>query len=332
MDFIKLIMMDRRTFIKKSTLLAGSALLYPRMSACKSIQTHGQSVVVQVTHKAKPTNARQIIAMLDKGMCGLYDCDNPVEAWQKVVKPGEVVGLKVNCLSGYGSTHTQLTDAIVEKLQEAGIRNRDIIIWDRLNKDLEGGGFSIQDQKNRLRIIGNDQLGFDNNLQVSGSVASLVCNTIVRECDCIINLPLLKDHSIAGLTMALKNMFGAIHNPNKYHLNAGNPYIADVNTLSPIRKKVRLHICDAIEAQYEGGPSFMPHWRWPLNSLLFSTDPVAMDYQGWKIIDAKRIEMGLQSLKQAGREPLYIATAADNAHQLGINNPDKINFHKLIIS
>jgi len=61
-----------------------------------------------------------------------------------------------------------------------------------------------------------------------GSAASLVCNTLSRVCDTVINLPTLKDHGIAGMTMAMKNMFGAIHNPNKYHQNTGNPYVADV--------------------------------------------------------------------------------------------------------
>ncbi|MEJ2543481.1 MAG: DUF362 domain-containing protein [Calditrichaceae bacterium] len=285
--------------------------------------------MVQVTNALEPKSIDQMIALLDKGMCGLFNYDKPIETWQKIVKPGEVVGLKVNCLSGYGSSHTILVDAIVERLKEAGIQKNNIIIWDRLSKDLEDGGFKIQERKNDIRVLGNEIMGFYQNLQVFGSVASLVCNTAVRECDCIINLPLLKDHSIAGLTMSLKNMFGAIHNPNKYHLNTGNPYIADVNMLSPLRNKVRLHICDAIEAQYEGGPSYMPHWRWPMNSLLLSTDPVALDYHGWQIIDTKRIEMGLKSLKEVGREPIYIATAADDKHHLGTNNPNKIEFLQL---
>ena len=284
-----------------------------------------KSRVVQVIHPSGQINSKQITEMIDNGLRSLFNCDNPIEAWQKIVKPGEVVGLKVNCLSGHGSTHQILADAIIERLKEAGIRKSDIIIWDRLSKDLEDGGYTIQDQRNRVRIIGNELLGFDGNLQVFGSAASLVCNTAVRECDAIINLPLLKDHSIAGVTMALKNMFGAIHNPNKYHLNTGDPYIADVNMLPSIHKKVRIHICDAIDAQYEGGPSYMPHWRWPMNSLFFSTDPVALDYHGWQIIEAKRLEMGLKSLKEGGREPTYIVTAADNNHRLGTNDLNKID-------
>ena len=42
------------------------------------------------------------------------------------------------------------------------------------------------------------------------------------------------------------------------------------------------------------------------------------------IIETKRKENGLPTLKEAGREPTYIATAADVNHQLGVNNLDKV--------
>ena len=143
-------------------------------------------------------------------------------------------------------------------------------------------------------------------------------------CDAVINLPVLKDHGIAGVTLALKSMFGAIHNPNKYHSDACNPYVADVYALAPIRQKVRLHICDGLNAQYEGGPSFMPQWMWPYNGLLVSRDPVALDYVGWKIIEKKRAEVGMKPFGELKREPVYIATAADAEHRLGTCDPRRI--------
>ena len=68
----------------------------------------------------------------------------------------------------------------------------------------------------------------------------------------------------------------------------------------------------------------MPQWSWKYNGLILSNDPVAMDYTGWQIIEDKRRKNGFQSLKKAGREPLYIATAADINHQIGTNDPAKI--------
>jgi uncharacterized protein (DUF362 family) len=127
------------------------------------------------------------------------------------------------------------------------------------------------------------------------------------------------------VTLALKNLFGAIHNPNKYHTNGGDPYVADVNMFPAIRQKVRLTICDAITAQYEGGPSYMPQWSWPYNGLLVARDPVALDATGWRILERRRAEMRMKPLRELHREPVYIATAADAAHRLGTDDPRRID-------
>jgi uncharacterized protein (DUF362 family) len=269
-----------------------------------------------------PDPAR-LLALLDRALQVFSGRENAVEAWQEVVKPGEVVGLKVNCLAGKGlSTNRVLVNAVCERLRQAGVR--DIVIWDRLNQDLEAAGFKIIQGRSGLRCYGNDTAGYEEELAVYGNVGSLLSTTLTRTCNAIINLPVLKDHGITGFTGALKNLFGAIHNPNKYHPTAGNPYIADVNMLPPIRQKVRLTIFDAITAQYEGGPSFMPHWTWPYNGLIVGKDPVALDHTAWQLIEKKRAEMGLKPLREVGREPAYIATAADAQHRLGNNDPGKI--------
>jgi len=322
--------MNRRKFIK-SGLAAGGSLLVtsPLYTTCAGVTNPVYSTVIiardqLIQSNEKSIDTSRLVRMLDNGMQALFDTDTSREAWTKIVKPGEVIGLKVNCLSGRGVTHPELVEAISERLLESGIKNKDIVIWDRFNTDLEEAGYAINYEKNGRRCIGNEVLGFESDFEISGSAASLVCKTLTRLCDGVINLPVLKDHGIAGITMAMKNLFGAIHNPNKYHLNVGNPYIPDVYHFIPVRKKVRLHICDAITAQYEGGPSYMPHWSWPYNSLIVSTDPVAMDYTGWLIIEQKRKAESLKSLRDVGREPKYIATAADDNHRLGINNPEKI--------
>jgi uncharacterized protein (DUF362 family) len=218
-----------------------------------------------------------------------------------------------------------LVEAICERLQQAGIPPKDIVIWDRLNADLESAGYRVASRKDRIRCIGNDTAGYGTELAVYGSAGSLLANTLARTCDTVINLPVLKDHGIVGVTLALKNLFGAIHNPNKYHVNSGDPYVADVNMFQPIRRKVRLTICDALTAQYEGGPSYMPQWSWPYNGLMVARDPVALDYTGWQILERKRAEKGMKPLRELHREPLYIATAADARHRLGTNDPNLID-------
>jgi uncharacterized protein (DUF362 family) len=265
----------------------------------------------------------RLLKLLDRAMQSFYNCGSAAEAWKRLVRPGEVVGLKVNCLAGRGiSTNVKLVEAISERLQQVGVR--DIVIWDRLDGDLESAGFRPGSKQSGIRTIGNDSAGYEDDLSVFGSVGSLLAKTLTRTCDAVINLPVLKDHGITGVTLALKNLFGAIHNPNKYHLDVGDPYIADVNMLPAIRQKVRLTICDATTAQYEGGPSFMPQWTWPFNGLLVARDPVALDSTGWRLIEQKRAEEGMKSLEALKRAPTYIATAADARHRLGTNDPSRI--------
>ena len=325
--------MKRRRFIKNgiglsSAFISLKAGVHASVSLSQSEDIKSR-IVVATDADLQPYPGKmdtgRLVKLLDKAMQAQFDLDNPVECWRQIFpRKDEVVGLKVNCLSGRGSTHIELVEAIQERLFGAGIKPEHVIIWDRFNSDLEDAGFKITTRGKGPRCYGNDMHGFDPNLFMHGEAASLICRTVTRHCQAIINLPVLRDHSIAGLTLALKNLFGAIHNPNKYHLTNGNPYIADVYALKPIHQKVRLTICDAVEAQYQGGPSWLPQWRWPFNGLLVGTDPVAMDTTGRQIIDQKRLEMGMSSLALSGREPRYIHTAADAAHRLGFDRPERI--------
>ena len=96
--------------------------------------------------------------LLDRAMQASFDCDSPLGAWKKVVRPGEVVGLKVNCLGGHGNaTRPELVEAITERLRQVGIT--EIIIWDRQNSDLERARFKLAEQGSGVRCLGNDALG-----------------------------------------------------------------------------------------------------------------------------------------------------------------------------
>jgi uncharacterized protein (DUF362 family) len=155
-------------------------------------------------------------------------------------------------------------------------------------------------------------------------VGSRLSKILTRYTNVLINIPVLKDHDGAGVTIALKNMYGVIHNPNKYHPNGCDPYVADLNMLPEIRTRMRLTICDATTAMYEGGPAFKPEHSWKCNGLLVSSDPVALDATGWRMIERKRAEKGLKTLEAEQRSPRYIVTAADREHRLGNCDPSCI--------
>jgi uncharacterized protein (DUF362 family) len=269
--------------------------------------------------------AGRMEALLDRTMQTLFHRDNALEAWKKLVRPGDRVGLKVNTLGGRGiSTNMQLVEAICERLQQAGIRAGDIVVWDRDSEEMERAGFRIAMGGNRVQCFGTDRVDYEEELASYGSVGSRVSKILTRYSNVLINLPVLKDHDGAGVTIALKNMYGAIHNPNKYHPNGCDPYVADLNMLPEIRTRMRLTICDATTAMYEGGPGFKPEHSWKLNALLASEDAVALDATGWRMIERQRAEKGLKTLEADERAPHYLSTAADREHRLGNCDPGRI--------
>jgi uncharacterized protein (DUF362 family) len=121
----------------------------------------------------------------------------------------------------------------------------------------------------------------------------------------MINLCVLKHHQSAGITLALKNMsHGLVNNVSRSHssptLNTCGTFIPAVVDLPVIRQKVVLHILDAVKGAYHGGPGRrVEKYVWEHKTMYFATDPVALDKTGWKVIDAKRAEMGMKPVGEA---------------------------------
>jgi uncharacterized protein (DUF362 family) len=127
---------------------------------------------------------------------------------------------------------------------------------------------------------------------------SYVAKVVTRDINKLINLPVLKHHQSAGVTIALKNMsHGMVNNVRRSHssamLNACGTFIPAVVGLPVIRQKAVLHILDAVKASYHGGPGGNPKYIWEHKTLYFGTDPVALDKTGWRAIDEMRIQKGM---------------------------------------
>jgi uncharacterized protein (DUF362 family) len=142
-------------------------------------------------------------------------------------------------------------------------------------------------------------------------------------------MPVLKDHNVAGITGALKNHYGSIHNPNKYHSNGCDPYIADLNELEQIKSGQRLIIMDAVRIQYQGGPNYRSQWAADFGGIIIGTDPVAVDTIGYDIVDNLRARAGLAKIKESKREPIYLQTAA--ARGLGVGDMANIELKEILL-
>ncbi len=252
--------------------------------------------------------------LVSEALCALTDKRTPEEGWKSLFSSKDIVGIKVNSLSGArAATRPEVVKGIVRGLQMAGVK--EIYIWDRSGAELRRAGFFVGSWDG-ARVVATDTqgLGYERNIEFAGEVGSCFSRIISHLVTAIVNVPVLKNHDLAGVTLGMKNFFGAIHNPNKYHDNNCNPFIADLMTHRFIKDKLRLTICDGTTAICGGGPAYPghhPNWAWNYAGILTSLDPVALDAVGWRIIEKKRKELGLASRAEAGRKPTYIATAAD---------------------
>jgi len=257
--------------------------------------------------------------MLDAGLTAFFDSHEYPDLISGIFRDDDLIGMKVNTLGGPGmSTSPNLVRSLRGILQDCGIAGKNLLAWDRSDHELKKAGFELNGRGDSL-CFGTDHtgIGYGKDFAVNGSVGSLLSRIQTDYCSGIINMPILKDHGIAGITCALKNHFGAIHNPNKYHDNGCDPYIADLNSVEQIGGKQRLIIVDCLRVQYHGGPSYQPAWTADFGGLLIGTDPVAIDTVAMKIIEDLRVKGGKPPLKGSKREPIYIRTALERGLGIG---------------
>ncbi len=268
-------------------------------------------------------------AMMRRGMAELTGAPDWVSAWRTFFQPGEVVGIKLNPVSlPWVISAPEVVQEIITGLESAGIARNDIVIYDRYKSQFLEAGFdkwvpegvriawaTDYNDRTQQRMDGYDpghwmdmQLtlpGFDfNNERARRSYAALF---ITHQVDKLVNLCLLKHHQSAGITIALKNLsHGLVNNVNRSHsspmLNACGSFIPTAVSIPVIRDKTVLHICDAIQGLWHGGPILKEESRkfiWNHKKMYFSTDPVAMDKIGWEVLDRKRLDMGMKPLAEA---------------------------------
>jgi uncharacterized protein (DUF362 family) len=241
----------------------------------------------------------------------LTDATDAAAAWRQLFRPGDRVGIKVNTLGL--STQPAVVDAIVAGLRQAKVPAQNILIWDRFDIELAQAGFKLNRSARSVQCRGTDAekigSGYQRRIEVSGEIGSCFSDIVADQVDALICVPVLKDHNLAGVSLGMKNFYGAIHNPNKYHDRNCDPYVVDVVSHKYIRPRWRLTVCDATRAQYHGGPTRHPGYAWPFGGLIVSTDFVAADAVAAQLLEAQRQVKGLKSLADEDRPAKHIATA-----------------------
>ena len=338
-------MNPQKTFGRREFLLAGlAAPAVPLVSSARSFEKPAVSRlgipgpyrgrVVEVRHRGSVVSgvyqAGPIRAMMRRGMTALTGAEDWVEAWRVFFEPGDVVGIKVNPV---GAPHVissaEVIYEIVDGLKSAGVKVRDVIVYDRYRKDFLAAGFDKLLPEGVRQSSGSDHYdlvqldinGYDPEHYLEMALVtpgqdpanpearrSYVAKFLTRDVNKLVNLAVLKDHQSAGVTLALKNLsHGLVNNVYRSHstptLNACGTFIPAVVNLPVIRQKTVLNILDGIKALYHGGPGSDARFVWEHKTLYFATDPVALDRTGWKAIDEKRLQSGMSVVAEAVPDP-----------------------------
>ena len=94
----------------------------------------------------------------------------------------------------------------------------------------------------------------------------------VLDCDCLINMPVAKQHSAVQLTLSMKNWMGSVADRSFWHRNNLPQCIADFST----RIRPTLIVMDATRILTTNGPRGPGKLAYP-NQIIFGNDPVAVD-------------------------------------------------------
>ncbi len=354
---------DRRDFLRQS-LVAGAGLIGAAAIGCRTATSQGApsggaeeamelaqipssesaSQRSRVIHTNSPNafdlqsgqaNYQVVKTMVQAGICHVTGDVNSAQAWRQLAGPDDRVGIKINCLGRPAFVNnTTLLRVLKEELMAAGVSAQNIIVFDRYASHLTGGVFTIGQQPDGTWVRATDGggPGYDNTVTQSFQAAggaqesAPLTNIVTQQITKLINVPILKNHGGAGVTLALKNYaFGCFRHTGSAHQNNGDPYIPAMCSNPVIRSKTVLTILDGLKGQYNAGPGGNPQFQWAQNSILMSTDMVAIDFLGAGLINQARQQNGQGPLSNS--KISHIFTAA----QMGLGRADEAQIEEVTI-
>ncbi len=225
--------------------------------------------------------------MLDNAMTSLFDTETPLEAWKQIIKPDDIVGIKSNEW-GPLPTPPELEQSLKQGVMDSGVAEDKISIDDRGVRD----------------------------------------DDIFQNATALINARPLRTHHWSGIGGCLKNPIMFTPRPYEYHDNS----CADMALfwkLPVLDGKVRLNVLVVMTPLFHGvgAHHFDKTYTWRYNGLLLSTDPVAVDAIGLRLLEAKRLEYFGE--ERPLTPPAHHVAYADIRHHLGVGDLNKIELVKL---
>jgi uncharacterized protein (DUF362 family) len=279
-------------------------------------------------------------AMLERAMAELTGFSDMGKAFGRFVHKDDKVAIKPNGIAGKNgatmASNKELVLEIVKGVMAAGVPASSITIYEQYGKFMAGTRIASKAcvldpafPPGITAVIHENKDAVMPEIRVGGVPTKFV--RPFTEATAVINVGLIKDHSICGYTGCLKNItHGSTINPQDFHTNHASPQIAELYAQDVVKSRVRLHIIDGFKLIYDEGPlDTNKKRRVPHEAVYATTDPVAMDVIGWGVVEKWRKDNGLPTLKDADREPYYIQIAADLG--LGVFDKNQLSLREVSI-
>jgi len=153
-------MTTRREFIKNSGIAAGGTILLGGALWGRRVGEHfpGSRVVSVAADDmlvGGSYNPDGIHRAYEKGLKELTGEKTLENAWSSIFSPDDVVGIKINCIGAPKiSSSLQSINETIAGLRSAGVKENNIIIWDRMDRDFARTGLKINRSPRGVRVQG----------------------------------------------------------------------------------------------------------------------------------------------------------------------------------
>jgi len=310
---------DRRGFLK-TLAVAGAAF---------TLQTKGGTdVFAQTAPSAQTGGAADLVAvmggepdaMFKKAIEEMGGIGRFVKRGQKVVVKPNIGWDKTPELAA--NTNPLLVAEIVRQCIAAGAK--EVVVFDNTcdnwKKCYESSGIEAAAKAAGAKVMPAHEQSYyrDTPLPQGKSLKSTSVHQAILDCDVWINVPILKHHGGANLSIAMKNLMGIIWNRRTFHIGNLNQCIAD---MCSYEKKPVLNIVDAYRVLKSNGPRGRSAEDVVLSKALFmSQDMVAVDTAATKFFSQIRQDIPLDDVK-------YIPHG--QTLKLGTMDIDKLNVKRI---
>jgi uncharacterized protein (DUF362 family) len=205
------------------------------------------------------------------------------------VKKGQKVVIKPNigwdvAPERAGNTNPKLVAEIVRQCRQAGasevyVFDHTCDNWQRCYKN-SGIESAVKDAGGKIAPGQTEGYYHDIAIPKGKSITSAKEHELLLSSDVFINVPILKHHGGARLTITMKNMMGNVWDRGTWHRNDLHQCIADYASY----RKPTLNIVDAYYVMKQNGPRGVSvEDVVTMKSLLISTDMVAIDTASAKL-------------------------------------------------